>query len=128
MEIALSIITGVLAVAFGIGGVSQILLTRERYRAIGASQHWVDDFSAAHIKAIGTIKLTGVVGLIVPPLVGVAPVLSPIAACGLALLMAGAATTRFRRSEWVYMAGDVFFVLAFAFVAWGRFSLAPFGG
>lgn len=128
MNIALSIITGVLGVAFTIGGVSQLALTRERYRALGHSQHWVDDFSAAHIKAIGAIKLTGVVGLIVPPLVGISPVLSPVAACGLALLMGGAATTRFRRSEWAYMAGDVFFVLAFAFVAWGRFSLAPFDG
>lgn len=57
---------------------------------------------------------------------GVAPVLSPIAACGLALLMAGAATTRFRRSEWGLMAGDVLYLLAFVFVAWGRFELAPY--
>jgi len=127
MDIALSIITGVLAVAFSIGGISQLLLTKERYRATGAGQHWVDDFSPAHIKVIGTIKLTGVVGLVVPPLVGIAPVLSPIAACGLALLMSGAATTRFRRSEWTFMAGDVAFMLAFVFVAWGRFALVPFG-
>lgn len=128
MDIALSIITGVLAAAFTIGGISQLLLTRERYRATGASQHWVDDFSAAHIKAIGTIKLIGAASLAIPPLVGVAPVLSPVAACGLALLMAGAATTRFRRSEWRFMVGDVLFVLAFAFIAWGRFALVPFGG
>ncbi|BDD84072.1 hypothetical protein TPB0596_38350 [Tsukamurella pulmonis] len=59
---------------------------------------------------------------------GVAEVLSPLAACGLALFMAGAATTRFRRSEWGYMAGDVVFIAAFAFIAWGRFALAPYGG
>ena len=128
MSIALWIVTGVLAGAFTIGGASQILLTKERYRSLGASQHWVDDFSAGHIKAIGVIKLVGVTGLVVPPLVGVAPVLSPIAASGLALLMSGAATTRFRRSEWRFMAGDVFFLLAFVFIAWGRFSLAPIGG
>jgi hypothetical protein len=128
MSIALWIVTGVMAVAFSIGGASQILLTKERYRAVGASQHWVDDFSTGHIKAIGAIKLVGVTGLVVPPLVGIAPVLSPIAASGLALLMSGAATTRFRRSEWAYMAGDVFFMLTFVFIAWGRFSLSPFGG
>lgn len=127
MNIALWIITGLLAAAFGAGGVSQLVLTKERYRSIAASQHWVDDFDAGHIRAIATIKLVGIVGLIVPPLVGIAPILSPIAACGLALLMAGAATTRFRRSEWALMAGDITFLLLFVFVAWGRFALAPYG-
>ncbi|MBT2496183.1 DoxX family protein [Microbacterium sp. ISL-59] len=126
MNIALWIITGVLAVAFASGAAGQLLLPKERYRALGPSQHWADDFSAGKIKAIGTIKLIGVIGLVVPPLVGVAVILSPLAACGLALLMSGAATTRFRRSEWGYMVGDVTFLLAFAFVAWGRFALVPF--
>lgn len=127
MNIALWIITGVLAAAYASGGISQIVLTKERYRSLATSQHWVDDFDEGHIKAIGTIKLVGVVGLVLPPLVGIAPVLSPIAACGLALLMAGAATTRFRRSEWAFMAGDTSFMLLFIFVAWGRFVLAPYG-
>jgi hypothetical protein len=43
------------------------------------------------------------------------------------LLMAGAATTRFRRNEWGYLAGDLAYLSAFAFLAWGRFALAPFG-
>ena len=42
------------------------------------------------------------------------------------LFMAGAATTRFRRSEWTYMVGDLVFLSLFAFTAWGRFSLEPF--
>ncbi len=41
------------------------------------------------------------------------------------LFMAGAATTRFRRSEWVSMFGDVVFICVFAVVAWGRFVLYP---
>lgn len=126
MDIALWIIAGALALAFGAGGVSQILLSKERYRALASSQRWVDDFGEGHIKAIGTIKLVGVVGLILPPVVGVAPILSPLAACGLMLVMAGAATTRFRRSEWALMAGDTAYLAAFAFVAWGRFALVPF--
>lgn len=128
MDIALWIIAGMLAIAFGTGGASQILLTKERYRAVASSQHWVDDFGAGHIKAIGTIKLVGVIGLILPPLVGIAPFLSPLATCGLMLVMAGAATTRFRRSEWALMVGDVAYLAAFAFIAWGRFALVPFAG
>lgn len=128
LDIVLWVVAAALAVAFGIGGASQLVLSKERYRGLARSQRWADDFGPGHIKVIGTIKLVGVIGLIIPPLVGILPVLSPIAACGLMLVMAGAATTRFRRSEWGLMAGDTAYLLAFAFLAWGRFALAPFGG
>ncbi|WP_425350538.1 DoxX family protein [Brevibacterium permense] len=67
------------------------------------------------------------IGLIVPQPAGILPVLSPIAACGLMLVMAGA-TPRFRRSEWGLMAGNTAYRLVFALLAWGRSALAPFGG
>ncbi|WP_114853668.1 DoxX family protein [Brachybacterium sp. YJGR34] len=128
MTTVLWIITALLALAFTVGALAQMLLPRERYRALGESQAWVEDFSAGQLKAIGTIKLIGATGLWLPAVTGIAAVLSPLAACGLALFMAGAATTRFRRGEWRFMAGDVVFVLAFALLAWGRFALAPYGG
>ncbi|MCF8610531.1 DoxX family protein [Gordonia sp. HY285] len=118
--------TSVLAVAYTVGAASQLMMSKERYRSLADSQHWVDDFGAGHIKAIGAVKLTGAIGLILPAVVDVAPVLVPLAACGLALFMAGAATTRFRRSEWMLMVGDTAFLAAFAFIAWGRFALSPF--
>lgn len=127
MNTTLWIIAGILAVAYFVGGASQILMTKEKYRSLAASQHWVDDFGAGHIKAIGTIKITGAVGLVLPAAVDVAPVLVPLAASGLMLVMAGAATTRFRRSEWKYLVGDVAYLSLFAFLAWGRFGLEPFG-
>jgi len=126
MNTVLWVTAGMLSIAFAVGGASQILLTKARYRALSASQHWVDDFGPGHVKAIGTIKLVGAMGLVVPALVSVAPVMVPLAATGLMLFMAGAATTRFRRSEWALMLGDVVFIGAFAFVAWGRFMLYPF--
>lgn len=127
MNTALWIITAVLALGFTAGGLALLALPRDRYRALGANQHWVDDFGDAHLKAIGAIKVTGGLGLILPAVTGVATVLSPLAACGLALFMSGAATTRFRRDEWGYMAGDVVFIAVLAFVAWGRFTLALYG-
>jgi DoxX-like family len=122
---ALWIVAGILATGFTIGGISQVTLTKERYRSFGASQHWVDDFGRGHIKAIGTIKIVGSLGLILPAVLDVAVVLVPLAATGLMLVMAGAGTTRFRRSEWGYLLGDLTFVGLLGFVAWGRFALAP---
>ncbi|MGW0160395.1 DoxX family protein [Mycobacterium sp. NPDC003323] len=104
------------AVAYLAGGLSLLLMSRDRYRSLADSQRWVDDFSDGHLKAIAAIKLTGAGGLLVPALV-------PLAACGMALFMAGAATTRFRRSEWNYLAGDIAFLAMFVFLAWGRFML-----
>lgn len=126
MNTALWIIAGILATGFVIGGAALLLLPRERYRALGANQHWVDDFDNGHLKTIGTIKLIGAIGLVLPAAVGVAPLLGPIAACGLMLFMSGAATTRLRRNEWGYMAGDIAFITVFALLAWGRFAVAPF--
>lgn len=126
MNTTLWIISSALAAAFLAGGFSQLLMSKEKYRSLGASQHWVDDFGAGHIKAIGVIKIIGALGLVLPAVGDVAPGLVPLAASGLMLLMAGAATTRFRRSEWALMAGDVLFLALFAFLAWGRFDLEPF--
>lgn len=118
----------VLAVAFTAGGLTLILLPRERYRDLHVSQHWAEDYTPAQLKAIGTIKTTGAVGLVLPAAVGVAPVLVPLAASGLMLFMAGAGTTRFRRRDYTFLVGDLIFLAAFAFLAWGRFALEPFGG
>lgn len=126
MNTTLWIIAGIAAAAFAAGGATLLLLPKENYRALGANQHWVDDLSNGHLKAIGTIKLIGAIGLILPSALGMTAVMVPLAACGLALFMAGAATTRFRRSEWVYLAGDIVFIAVFAFLAWGRFGLQPF--
>lgn len=123
MHTTLWIITIVAAAAYAAGGTTMLLMSRERYRSMGRTQHWVDEFGDGHLKAIGAIKLLGAIGLVLPAALNIAPVLTPVAACGLALFMAGAATTRFRRSEWLYMAGDVFYLGVFVFLAWGWFAL-----
>ena len=127
MNTILWIVASAAAVAYFAGGVSLIVMSRPRYRSLAASQHWVDDFSDAQLNIIGTIKIIGALGLVLPGFVGFARGLVPIAACGLALFMAGAATTRFRRSEWLYMAGDCIYLGVFVFLAWGRFTLPAAG-
>lgn len=126
MNTLLWIMAIVLAVAFTIGGLTQILLPKEKYRELAASQQWANDFSAQQLRAIGTVKIVGAVGLVLPA--AIVPVLVPLAASGLMLFMAGAGTTRFRRGEYPLMVGDVVFLAAFAFLAWGRFALEPLGG
>lgn len=68
----------------------------------------------------------GILGLILPGALGILPVLTPLAACGMVMFMTGAATTRFRRSEWKHLGPDLLCLSLSAFVAWGRFDLQPF--
>ena len=66
-------------------------------------------------------------GLVLPGLVGVAPVLVPLAAIGLGLVMVGAALTRLRRHELGLMLLDLAYLATVGFVAWGRLGPAPLG-
>jgi uncharacterized membrane protein len=126
MNTVLWVLTAFLGTAFTIGGATMLVLSKDRYRNLHETQQWVDDFTAGQLKVIGSIKLLGGLGLLLPAIGDVAPGLVPVAACGLAMFMAGAGTTRFRRSELASLVGDLVFLGLFAFVAWGRFELEPF--
>ena len=57
------------------------------------------DFSAGFVKALGAVEILGAVGLILPALLDIAPILVPLAAVGLASIMVGAAIVTFRRQS-----------------------------
>jgi uncharacterized membrane protein len=126
MNTALWILAGFLGTAFAVAGTTLLVLGKERYRAIHPTQQWVDDFSVGQVRVIGALKLLGGLGLLLPAVGDVAPALVPLAACGLALFMAGAGTTRLRRGEVTPLLGDLVFLGMFALLAWGRFGLEPF--
>ncbi|MEK6443293.1 DoxX family protein [Pseudonocardia sp. T1-2H] len=87
----------VLAVAFlAAGGMK---LARPKPALVAAGMGYADDFADGSIKAIGMIEIVGAVGLILPWLLDVAPILTPIAAVGLAAVMAGAVVVHIRRKE-----------------------------
>ena len=67
-------------------------------------------------------------GLVLPAALGIAPVLVPLAAVGLVMIMAGAAITRLRRREFTHMVGDLVYLALAGFVAWGRFGPESFTG
>src|ERR687893_9045 len=56
-----------------------------------------------------------------PTATDIAPVLVPLAALGLVLIMVGAVITRLRRHEPKAMVADLAYLALAGFVAWGRF-------
>jgi uncharacterized membrane protein YphA (DoxX/SURF4 family) len=128
MNVALWIATGLLAVAFLIAGGGKLIMPKEKIAAQGASSRWVEDFSPRALEAIGALELLGVMGLILPAALNIAPVLVPLAALGLAMIMVGAVITRIRRHEVKFVAGNLVLLTVAGFVAWGRFGPEPFAG
>lgn len=88
MIIAFFIIAGLAALAFIGSGVLKVIRPLSSLRDSGLT--WVDDFSAPTVKLIGIAEVLGGVGLFLPVLTGIAPVLSPIAGLALTTLMIGA--------------------------------------
>ncbi|MET9423989.1 DoxX family protein [Streptomyces sp. NPDC006540] len=69
---------------------------------------------------IGALEVLGAVGLILPAVLDIAPVLVPLAAVGLALITVGAVVTRLRRHETKLLVADLVHLALAVFVAWGR--------
>ena len=80
-------------------GTGLLKLTTPRERLIEAGLGWAGDFSQQTIRLLGLAEVLGAVGLVVPPLLGVAPILAPVAASCLAVLMVAATAVHVRRGE-----------------------------
>jgi uncharacterized membrane protein YphA (DoxX/SURF4 family) len=99
MIIAFWIVTGLLAVVFLAAGAMKLARPKQALATSGLA--WVEDFTSGPVKLIGAAEVLGAIGLVLPPLLGIAPVLSPIAAIALAALMIGAVVVHARRKETV---------------------------
>jgi uncharacterized membrane protein YphA (DoxX/SURF4 family) len=120
METAIWIVQGVLAALFAFAGFAKVAQPKDKLRASG--QAWVDDFSQRQVTMIGVLELLAAVGLILPSALDIAPVLTPLAACGLVMLMLGAAATHLRRGEIRYLPVNLLLLALALFVAIERFG------
>ena len=75
MNLALWIAAALLALAFLATGLLKITRSKEQLAAAGMG--WTEDFSPSVIKAIGVAEVLGAIGLILPAVLDVAPVLCP---------------------------------------------------
>jgi hypothetical protein len=125
MNLTLWIITGLLAVVYLGAGIGKLIVPKEKLAAFPGGG-WINDFSAGTVKGIGALEVLAAVGLILPAAFDIVPVLVPLAALGLVMLMSGAVITRIRRHEAKPMLADLAYLALAAFVAWGRFGPASF--
>jgi uncharacterized membrane protein len=120
MNLVLWVLTGVLAVAFLAAGTLKIVRPRSELKE---RMPWVLDYTDGQIKGIGAVEVLGALGLVLPAVTGIAPVLVPLAATGLAITMLLAGRMHARRHEPI-VANVVLGVLALV-IAVSRFGPYP---
>jgi uncharacterized membrane protein YphA (DoxX/SURF4 family) len=121
MTYALWIVQGLLALLFLFAGVMKFIMPiEEMTKEI--------QMPGAFLRFIGVVEILGALGLILPSLLRIRPGLTPLAAAGLVIVMIGATVIGLMIGSVVTALMPFVVGLLAAFVAYGRWKLAPIGG
>ncbi len=123
MNVTLWIVQAAMAVSFGLAGVMKITQPREK---LAKFMPWVQGVSDGMLRLIGVAEFAAALGLILPAVTGVDVWLTPLAACGIVLLMVLAAGFHMRRKEPAHIVVNIVLLALAVLVAWGRFGGVPF--
>src|SRR6266498_2728839 len=111
------------------GGMPLQLHATGRRTAAPVGTPWAPPgWLARSASPLGPLEVLAAVGLILPAALDIAPVLAPLAAVGLVLLMVGAFIAHVRRREAQAIVVTLVLLALAAFVAWGRFGPQSFTG
>ena len=118
MNIALWVVQGLLAAAFLMAGQMKVF-AYEKYKA-QAGPHTP---SQGMVRFIGLSEAAGAIGLILPQATGILPILTPVAAAALGVVMVLALGFHARHKDPFGKFIPALVLLAMSvFVAWGRFA------
>ncbi len=120
MDTILWIAQVLMAFVFFMSGIMKVTQPEEKLKE---RMGFIDDLPKGSIRLIGALEVAGAIGLILPWLLDILPILTPIAAVGLVLTMIGAALTHLRRKEYPGIAVNLVLLGIVAFIAVGRFGL-----
>ena len=96
MNLALWIVQGLLAFAMAGAGAFKITTPHDK---LSQKMKWAETWQPGRVKLLGLAEVLGAVGLVVPWLLHILPVLTPVAALCLFVLMAGAVKTHLDLEE-----------------------------
>jgi len=118
MTIALWIVQVLLAALFLFAGVAKLIMPLEAMQGPVSLPGWF-------LRFLGVVEVLGALGLILPGLLRIRPGLTPLAAAGLVIIMIGATVISLIGGD--PKSATLTAVVGFlaAFVAYGRWRLAP---
>jgi hypothetical protein len=121
MNIVLWIVQALLALLFLFGGGVKLIMPIEEMVKQTA-------MPSLFLRLIGVCEVLGALGLILPGLLRIRPGLTPLAATGLTIIMIGATVLTFKSGGVAMALTPLVTGLLSAFVAYGRWQLAPHRG
>jgi uncharacterized membrane protein len=115
----------VLQVLFGVYfvgvGVSHFIVPE----GLPAMMEWMYDLNDTLHLVSGTAEILGGLGLILPAVTRIQPRLVPLAAIGLAIVMAGAVVFHIGREEYQQLGTNLVLIVILLIIAWGRGKTHP---
>jgi uncharacterized membrane protein YphA (DoxX/SURF4 family) len=121
MNVALWIVQSLLAALFLFAGVMKLVMPLEQMAGPVAFPGWF-------LRFIGVAETLGGLGLILPGLLRIRPGLTPLAAAGLVIIMIGATGIGLKVGDYATALMPFVVGLLAAFVAYGRWRIAPHAG
>lgn len=118
MNTAVWIIQGIVAIALTASGLIIMLVPKEK---LITKLSWVKEYSDGMRYFICTSKILGAFGLIFPMYLNIMPILTPIAACFIALFMILAMRYHFIKKEYKDVPATMIFLVLAIFIAYNRF-------
>ena len=114
MTVAYWVVAALLASLYLYSGGLKVLRSPDQLRPM---MGWIDTVPLRLVRTIGVLEVLGALGLILPPLTGVAPVLALAAAIGLVLIQVGEVSLHLSRGE-VKVVGLNVVLLVLALIIW----------
>lgn len=119
MNIILWIVQGLLSVFFIMAGYGKITGSKAQHVADG---HLKPNNSIMPIRVLGVLELLGCIGIIVPWLSGIAPILTPMAAASFCLIMVAGMFVHITKKEYNMLPMLMIVFILSAVVAYFRFD------
>jgi hypothetical protein len=115
MEVAYWIVAGLLAVFYLYAGGTKVAQSKEQLEPM---MGWVDTIPMSVVQLIGVLEILGAVGLVLPPLTGIAPGLAIAAAGGFLVLQVLATALHLSRGETKVTGLNVVLIVLAGVAAW----------
>jgi hypothetical protein len=115
VELAYWITAGLLAAFYLYAGGKKVSQSQEQLQPM---MGWVDQIPMPLVRTIGVLEILGAIGLVLPPLTGIAPWLAVAAAIGLVLIQVGGIAVHLSRGEARLIGLNIALLVTAGVVAW----------